>query len=300
MNKRGSALIMGLFIVLVLSILTSIFLYKQVNQNLAAVRYADDVKALWVAEGGVQDARSDLSQSSPATGQIGGGNYTVSINFIGTNDNSDYYSVVSSGTVGSVSRVIQSVVALTSTVPNASKFPYGVESTVEIDFKGSSQVYGETTPLPIPAKTRDPDYYKENSTFSFSDLFGFSTDELKELSTVYNNAWPSGEISGVNWVVAPSSNFNGNVSGSGILIIQGDLKITGTIDFDGIIYVMGELDMMGTAMVSGAVLAESAASVDTTLTGTCDVEHSTVNIQNALNLLVDESTQVVSWKELPN
>ena len=295
---------MGLFIIVVISILTSTFLYKRVNQNFSAIRYANEIQALWVAEGGVQDVRSDILHTSPLSGTVGEGNYTAQINFIGTNNTSDYYYVVSTGWFNSVSRAIEAVIQLITTRVDAGKFKYGVESTVEIDFKGSSQVYGETTVMePFPAKTRDPDYYLENSSFSFTDLFGLSTNEIKALSMVapnqyFNKTWPSGNISGVNWVEAPSSNFNGNVEGSGLLIIEGNLKVTGNIIFDGIIYVIGKLDMAGTALISGAILAESAATVDTTLTGTCDVEHNSTKIQSALDLIATQSTQVVSWKEL--
>jgi hypothetical protein len=291
MNKRGSALIIGLLVVLVLSILSAAFLYKQVNANFLSMRFVDNTRALWLAEAGLQQARKNMP-SEPPDANLGAGSYSVEVNDI----DGKYYQVISTGTVGAISRTVESVICTRDVDPT--KFKYGIESTVDINFKGSSKVYGETTPIPVPAKTRDPNYYKENSTFSFADLFCFSTDEIRALSTVYNNTWPSGTISGVNWVVAPSSHFNGNVSGSGILIVQGNLRVTGTINFDGIIYVMGELNMAGTALVRGAVLAESAASVDTTVTGTCDVEHSTVKISAALDLIKYRSPRVVSWKEL--
>jgi hypothetical protein len=188
----------------------------------------------------------------------------------------------------------------------AGNFPYGVESSVDIKFQGSSKVFGENTTTPVPAKYRDANYYKENSTFSFPNLFGYTKNEVKAMSTFYNNTWPSGNVTDTNdppkpiWVQAPTSNFNGNVYGSGILIVEGDLKITGTIDFDGIIYVIGKLFMAGTAYLRGAILAESAATVDTTLTGTADVEHNTTAIINALEALKRTTSfppKVVSWKE---
>ncbi|HOU36446.1 MAG TPA: hypothetical protein PK562_04170 [Candidatus Omnitrophota bacterium] len=293
MNKRGSALIMGLFVVLVLSILTSTFLYKRVNQNFLSLRYADEIQALWAAEAGIQAVRNNNLLSSVVTGTTGNATYSATSDQIGM---SDYYHVVSTGTSGTVSRTVETVISTREV--DATKFKYGVESTVTINFKGSSTVYGENTTRPVPSKYRDPEYYHQNSTFSFADLFCFSTDEVKSLSTVYNGSWPSGSISGVNWVVAPSNHFKGNVYGSGILIVEGDLRVTGTIDFDGIIYVMGELDMAGTAIVGGAILAESSATVDTTLTGTCDVEHNTTKIQAALDLIKYRSPRVVSWKEL--
>jgi hypothetical protein len=286
-------MILGLFVVLVLSVLSASFVYKQINQSFASRRYADETRALWAAESGIHKARNNNLLQSSVSGTIGGASYSADIDQI---DTSSYYYIVSTGTYSSISRTVESVVSTRDV--DASKFKYGLESSVEIDFKGSSIVYGENTTLPVPAKYRDPEYYKENSTFSFADLFCFSTTEIKGLSTVYNNTWPSGSISGVNWVTAPSSHFTGNVYGSGILIIEGDLKVTGTIDFDGIIYVMGDLDMAGTSYVGGAMLAESAATVDTTITGTADIEHNTTKVQAALDLIKYRSPRIVSWKEL--
>lgn len=295
MNKKGSVLVFGLIVVLVLSILSSSYLAKVINQGLQTRRYADSTQALWLAEAGIHEARdNNLFYGSLGPDDLGRGSYEVEIGQIGM---SNYYYVVSTGTVGSVSRTVEAVVSTRDVDPT--KFKYGLESTVDIDFKGSAQVYGENTPLPIPAKTRDPEYYLPNSTFSFADLFCFTTAEIKAISTVYTGSWPSGDISGINWVIAPSSNFNGNVTGSGILIVEGDLRVTGTIDFDGIIYVIGELRMAGTANIQGSVLAESAATVDTTLTGTCDIEHSYEKIASALDIIKYRSPQIVSWKELP-
>jgi hypothetical protein len=292
MNKSGSALILGLFVIVILAGLSSSFLFKQVNQSFASNRYADSTRAFWVAEAGLQKAR-DALPTAPSPGNLGAGTYSVSV----TGINSKYYRVVSAGTVGSTTRTVEAVVSTRDV--DGSKFKYGVESTVDIDFKGSSRVYGENTTQPVPAKYRDPNYYKANSAFSFANLFSYTTTELRAFSTYYNNTWPSGNITGVNWVKAPSSHFNGNVAGSGILIVEGNLRVTGSIAFDGIIYVIGELDMAGTAQVSGAVLAESAATVDTTLTGTCDVEHNATKISSALDNIRFNSPQVVSWKEIP-
>ena len=293
MNKKGVALILGFFVIVVLAVLSASYLYKEVNQSFLFNRYIDSARALWLAEAGIQAVRNDNLDQSYVSGTLGGGSFGVNITNI---NSSQYYHVVSSGTFGSISRIIDAVVSTRNVT--STKFPYGVESSVDIEFKGSSVVYGENTTRPVPDKYRDPNYYKANATFSFVDLFGFSTTEIKGLSTIYNNTWPSGNFTGLNWVIAPSSKFNGDASGSGILIVQGNFKVNGHINFDGIIYVIGELEMMGTAYVNGAVLAESAASVDTTLTGTCDIEHNATTINTALDNVRYRSPQVVSWKEM--
>jgi type II secretory pathway pseudopilin PulG len=295
MNNKATALILALFVILVLGILSSSFLYKQINQSFLANRYTDSVQALWAAESGVQAARSNnnLTHSSLG-GTVGAGSFAVDISQIGS---SNYYRVVSTGTMGGVARTIDSVVSTRDV--NASKFRYGLEASGEIDFKGATSVWGEnTTPNPPPSKTYDPEYYKENSTFGFADLFSFSSAEIKDLSTVYVDAFPGAGFSGINWIDDPDAHYNGDIDGSGILIINGSVRITGTIDFDGIIYVIGELDMAGTAYVNGSILAESGANVDTTVTGTADIQHNRDKIAEALSVLAFRSPQVVSWKEL--
>ncbi len=318
MNKKGSVLIISLLVLLALAGLSAGFLYKQVNQSFLVNRYSDSTRAFWIAEAGIQSIlATDLAEGSRGN-SLGQGNYTcyihpgesetVVINSTATRITS-YYPVNSIGTFGLVNRQINAVVKqiVDSNKMPAGSFQYGIESTVDIELKGSSTVSGETSPDPLPAKYRDANYYKQNSVFSFINLFGYSSADLKAMCVAggenmgfYNNTWPSGNITGVTWVTAPSSNFNGNAYGSGVLIVEGDLKITGTIDFDGIIYVMGDLDMAGTATLSGSVLAESAATVDTTITGTANIIHNSTKIENALEYLRRETyfpPEVVSWQE---
>ncbi len=319
MNKKGSVLIISLLVIIALAGLSAVFLYKQVNQSLLVNRYSDSTRAFWLAEAGIQNIRSITSVlvvGPSGNISLGQGNYAYIINAgesvfnATTNTTKTYYPVNSRGVFGGVRRQINVVVEqnVTTTEIPAGNFPYGVQSTVEIEFKGSSTVAGETSPDPLPAKYRDADYYEENSVFSFPALFGgYSTNEVKALCMAgggsfnfSNNTWPSGNITGVTWVTAPSSNFNGNAYGSGILIVEGNLRVTGTIDFDGIIYVLGELNMAGTATVTGSVLAESAATVDTTVTGTANILHNTTVIENALAYFEREDPEapnVLLWQE---
>ncbi len=318
MNKKGSPLILSLFVVLVLAGLSAVFLYKQVNQSFLVNRYADSTRAFWLAEAGIQDIISTNLAVGNWNDSLGQGNYACVIN-TGTDETvvinstttriTSYYPAISTGTFGGVSRQINAVVSqiVDSTNMPAGNFKYGIESSVAISLKGSSTVAGETSPDPLPAKYRDPDYYKANSTISFPSLFGYSSTELKAMCVAggenvgfYNNTWPSGNITGVTWVTAPSSHFNGNAYGSGILIVEGNIKITGTINFDGIVYVIGDLDMAGTATLNGSVLAESAATLDTTVTGTANIVHNSTKIENALEHIKRETNfppEVRSWQE---
>jgi hypothetical protein len=320
MNRQGSALILGLLVILVLAVLSSSFLYKQINHSFVTNRYADSTRALWVAESGLRVVNNAALCDSCTSSQVnvGQGYYVRNITKIGevseiinatASNTTSYYAVNSTGTVSGISRTIDGVVnakVSTLSIP-AGNFPFGVESSADIKFQGSSRVFGENTTTPVPAKERDTEYYKENSNFSFPDLFGYAKNDIKAMSAFYNNTWPSGNVTDTNdpprpiWVKAPSSNFNGNVHGSGILVVEGDLKVTGQIHFDGIIYVIGKLFMAGTAYIKGAILAESGITDDTTLTGTADVEHNTTAVTAALEILRRNtafSPKVVSWKEV--
>jgi len=319
MNKRASALILGLFVILVLAGLSAAFLYKQINQSFLVNRYADSTRAFWIAEAGIQAINSaNLDENSWINSSLGQGAYACAIGPISGNETAvinstftsvvSYYPVQSTGTFNQAKRTINAVVKqqVDSNKMPASNFKFGVESSANIIFGGSSTVSGETSLSPLPPGTRDPNYYKAGSVFSFFDIFGYSSAVLKAMCVAgeqnmgfYNNSWPAGNITGVTWVTAPSSNFNGNAYGSGVLIVEGDLKITGTVDFDGIVYVIGKLFMAGTAAINGSILAESGAEV-TKVTGTADIIHNSTKIENALEYLKQETygvPKVVSWQE---
>lgn len=64
-NKKGMALFTALFVFLVLSILTFMFVGRSVQSGFSGRRYADSTEAFWLADAGVEKAKFLLQQSTP-------------------------------------------------------------------------------------------------------------------------------------------------------------------------------------------------------------------------------------------
>lgn len=302
MNKRGVILIFSLLVTLVLSALLASLYYQGISENQRAKRYADSVRALWLAEAGIAKFKSNLG-ISPVGSYIDNPNYTYNVTptRIGT---TYYYTVVSTGTVtspsgGSVSRIVRVTMQLTP--PDASKFPFCVETTSD------SLTYKEKN----LENTEDPaNIAKTGSTQTFGSLFGISTATMEaraaEAGTYYEsrNLSNSLTVSGITWVDVTDADgvldpggllHIQHLNGSGILVVCGNFKIDGLGTFDGILYVIGTLNMLGDSAINGTVFAESSADIGADLTGSCLVKHDSDKIGGALIPL--SSKQIVSWQE---
>lgn len=288
-RKRGAVLVMGLFIVLALSLLSSAFYFKTINENTLSKRHVASMRAFWLAEAGLAEGIQQLPVLS-ASGSIGSSNYTYAAT--ATLTGPGLYRIVSTGSValapGSVVTRRVSADIRTGSIP-ASNFQYAIETTTDLVIKGSVDINPD-------------DKAKEHSTLDFAALFGYTKADLKQNAThLYTPATFASPVSGITWVDVPAGEtltVAGNLLGSGILIISGDAHFSGTVDFDGIIYVIGELTMTGTVTVDGSVLAESSTTVDTTLKGNVTLNWDQAMIDAALEFVRLLSRDIVSWREV--
>ena len=130
-----------------------------------------------------------------------------------------------------------------------------ITATGTIKIKGSSIVNGGI---------------KENAIFDFEEIFGYTKEEIEDGAThLYvdpeNNIIPVDNITWVNFV--ENDDFlisDNNWEGSGILIINGDMHITGGY-FEGIIWVVGNLRITGNPIIEGAIFVEGGTDIETTL-----------------------------------
>ncbi|UCD15153.1 MAG: hypothetical protein JSV34_05395, partial [Candidatus Omnitrophota bacterium] len=171
----------------------------------------------------------------------------------------------------------------------ASNFQHAVRTTVELDIRGSVDINGDT---------------QDYATLNFPDLFENSKAEVEaaadnSYTDPANNITP---VSGITWVnlsegVEFKVNDNG-WSGSGILVVSGDMRITGGT-FGGILYVIGDLRVSGNPTINGTVLVESDTSVvdDADITGNPTINYDVDAITDALDNLGDVSAEIVSWRE---
>lgn len=286
MNKRkGFVLIFSLLVTLILSLMLTSFYVQNINESNLAKRFADSTRAFWLAEAGA--AQAYVNFSSGASGTLGGANYTY--NAVVTLISGDYYMITSTGTVTrpdgtTITRVITTSVKTGNT--DASKFKYGVETTTELEIKGSAEIN--------PSGSS-----KEYSTLDFPDLFGVTKAQMQAGAThSYTAATFGVPVDGITWVEVPSGTLtiSSNLTGSGVLVINGNVKFAGDVVFDGIIYVIGTLTMTGNVTASGSILAESSTTVDTTITGNVTINYDPSKIATALNNVESLTKQLVSWK----
>lgn len=141
---------------------------------------------------------------------------------------------------------------------------------------------------------------------SFENIFGVSKEEMREIAqeyfpaTYYSSAFDNDSASGLTWVnaVGVESQITSNGwSGDGILVVEGNLKITGGT-FNGVIWVDGTLTVSGNPEIYGGIFVESGITVDTTITGTADISYDADSIDDAFLNVTSISPTVDSWREV--
>jgi hypothetical protein len=211
------------------------------------------------------------------------------------------------GAAGNITRTVQ--VTVGGTFFDSQKFRYALNVANDLCFGGNCNgdptkyVHPDTDGTPCPTGTC---WKKFDNTINFTDKFGgYTPAEIKNVATVYTDTtYPVGSnIEGVFWVdVAPGSELNltggcqGCCNATGVLIVNGNVFMSGTYGFCGIIYVLGTLDARGTFDGYGSVVVSSTAGIDT-INGTPDFYYDDERIDYALQLLSNSFAQVVSWKE---
>lgn len=313
MNKRGVALILAMFVIVVIAIIISASFFGTINENNLVNRHIDSMRALWLAEAGIAEAIYHLPNNPPDGNLESNPNYAYSVQTIPLSSN--YYRVISTGTVilpsQNISRQIKAFLQVFPVNPN--NFQHAVRSTVPLIIKGSVSI-GCDDPLYCDS----PPYYEENAAINFSQLFQNSPDDVRSYAThIYTD--PPVDVTpveGITWVdLSPGQEFtissntwkggcgadndcSQTTDNGAILIVAGDAKITGG-EFYGIIYVMGNLRMAGNPTIHGSVLVESETQLDTTvLTGNVTINHNRAAIEGALNALNFSSSKIVSWEEV--
>jgi len=299
MNRRGIALIFALLVVLVLSILLSIFFFKSINENNLVNRYVNSVRAFWVAEAGVAEAIKNLPNTY-TNDTLGNYYYNATTTTFGS-----YYNITSIGTVGLpnggyIRRTVK-VVAGTGTV-NASKFQYALAAANDLCFGGKGSCNKQATEFIDPDVCNGhPCWVENDTTINFRDLFGYEQSEIEQIARHYNSTNFNASLNNETvWVdVDPDSTLmvTGSLTGRGILIINGSVHFGGTYQFSGIVYVLGTLTARGTFDSYGTVMVASTSDIDNSVNGNPDFYYNTTEITNALNLLANNFVHIVSWRE---
>ncbi|MCF6154295.1 MAG: hypothetical protein E3K36_03380 [Candidatus Brocadia sp.] len=88
-----------------------------------------------------------------------------------------------------------------------------------------------------------------------------------------------------------------NVTGFGILLVEGDLELGGNFNWNGLILVTGKIKMNGGGtgiIISGAIFSGDSSQTDST-NGQVTVKYDSCEIENAL---INQPLKVIKWREI--
>jgi hypothetical protein len=168
----------------------------------------------------------------------------------------------------------------------------------------------------------------QTDTLQASDIVALANAIAASPDCVYNGSqWVNGSgspISGGNWgttsaptivVIRPPAgaqvNLNGNVSGCGILVVDGQVKFGGTFNYAGLVMITQDgsatvdVEMAGTPLVMGSIVAANDYSSATSmldLRGNSKVYFSREGLSKAAQALTNHATkfQTLFYTETPD
>jgi len=301
MNKRGVALVFAFLVSMVLFILLGSFFLKSMNENNLVRRYINSTRAFWVSEAGVAAAIKNLPNNG--TGNLGNYSYQWTTAYRTTISSSDYYDITSTGIVafpsgGDIRRTVNVVVKRGSVDPSA--FQYGIQAANDLCFGGASCNKNPNDFLDPDICDGHPCWKESDTTINFPNLFvGYTQSDVQAIATHYTDTTFPGAVSGVTWVDVAAGNtlmVTGSETGSGVLIINGNVHFGGTYQFYGVIYVLGTLTARGTFDAYGSMVVASTSDVDS-INGTPEFHYNWTYVESALQNLSNSFSKIVSWRE---
>jgi len=291
-NKKGFILVTAYMVVAVLVILATSFSARTIGEKRAADKERDTVQALWLAEAGADRAIAEFP-NTPLSGTLGIGAYSTQT----TQLTSTRYLINSTGGVPGTNladpnnaiRKISAIVERPLNPASSGDITSAITASGDVEVKGNATVNG----------TID----EENGVFNFEDVFGISKEAMESGATHHytdpaNNITP---VDHVTWVDINSLTemkiTTSGWSGTGILVVDGNLNITGG-HFSGIIWVIGLLKVSGNPIIDGAIFVESGAEFDTTITGSPTISFDSNVVSDVFSFIPSTSAPyIISWKE---
>ena len=311
MNKRGVALILAYGVVAVLTILSVGFIARGISEKRTVERQVHSTRAFWTAEAGLAQTMRNLLAIRAAgvfphvededdAFNYGDGNVYAYVTT--TNPHlhcADCFEISSTGTVtlASGGTIARTVVAIVERVPNPIEDAITVSQ--DLTLRGNAEIAGNVTAgsnitLQGAAKI-DGDANDNVAWNDFDGIFGITIDQFRDqadniyyIDDDYRPETADLNIEGLTYIEITGAQyvFAGNWSGSGILVIVGNAKIT-TGDFDGIIWGEGSpqlVDGAGNADIAGAIFWDNIGG-GTVLTGTIDIAFDQAAVEAAWNEL---------------
>jgi len=279
-------------VIAVLIILAVGFATRSIGEQRVSDKERDSIQAFWLAEAGLDMAISQVPDT-PLSGTLGRGKYYTETSLT---TNPIRFLIISKGGVpdtvetdpDNIIREIRAIVERPENDIDSSVVTSAITAEGDVDVKGSADVNGEID---------------DNAVFVFEDIFGVSKQTMEQNSTnLYldppNNVTPVSSITWINLETIDDVNIgDSNWEGSGILVVNGDLRITGG-EFQGIIWVIGSLFVSGDCIIDGAIYVEGTIDSDTDITGNSTISFDEDAIDDAFNFIPsDLPPYIISWKE---
>jgi Tfp pilus assembly protein PilX len=291
-NNKGFILIVSYMVITVLVILGVGLSSSTISEQRVAHKEKDLIQAFWIAEAGLDNAISNLSEAN-LSGTLETGKYFTET---APTSNPVRYLITSTGGVpdtdktdpNNAVRIIKAVVEQPVNEADPSGITSAITASGDVTVKGSAEVNGDID---------------DNAVVDFEEIFGISKEAMED-NAVYLYTDPENNVDPVNnltWTNIVSEDemriTDDGWTGGGILIVNGNLRITGGY-FRGIIWVIGTLWVSGNPIIDGTVFVESGAEFETTITGNPTVSYDTDAISDAFNYLPSGLPPfIVSWKE---
>lgn len=136
-----------------------------------------------------------------------------------------------------------------------------------------------------------------NASCTGGNPAGWNGNISSAVTTLGNPATNEGVLLVVDNAGGVTANMTSAISGGeGILIVTGNLTISGNFTWQGMIYVMGNLTVSGTPTIHGGIMAGSGAGNTVTLNGNVTVKYSQEELAEMARQTSSSATVV--WKRL--
>jgi len=312
MNKKGSVLVVTLGFIMVFSMLGVGSIYHASMQNVAAEKRRQSMEAFWLAEGGVEKAKTKLRQASSvlipdsdSPVALGHGTYDVySMADPGCPLCLDRWLVHSEGLVKNQPRTIEVIMA-----------KYDIDNVLMT--QGPIKDFEN---CPMASVGIDCSLVEENVDFSFESVLNGTSqqDIVNNADYTYTDPQNAGDvdpIAGITVIYLTGNNASlslttDNQTATTFLLIdttqvtsnsKPNINIAGNGDFLGIIWVIGAVEIKGTTDIRGSVFVQSGSSNQTTVLGNANLEYDAVAIQGAIGAVGTSGVSTpaaIAWKEI--
>ena len=311
-NESGMILPMVIIFMFALTITGLAFLNMGVMEHNLTMREVHKTQAFYLAEAGMEHARFKLRDNWDILTSIDEtpleeGIYAVDIYNTDTEgnlldpDNDNRRRIRSTGTVKKVSQIVQAIVRKP---PSGANIDAVLESggTIEIASNAvtvSGLVRAKEAIIDKHEQITDEDidpFLFDNPNAYFEEIFNATKDQMMEMAKrngiYYEDPANDAPVHKITWVEVSEGKSFQVVStgwiGDGILIVNGDFKITGGT-FDGIIWVTGNIGM-GNPEITGALFVEGGTTVE--VGGTVSLIYDSDAIDQAV-----QKTATLPWIE---